>query len=549
MKKIIFALTFIIHLNFLSAQTINLGPISNFKDLDGDGIISLAEIKLQYFSSEKIYAKPGQTQETRDVNLYWSEIAHGGPLPSENGAMAFYKEKGVVVLFGGHYIDPDYGDTYINETWELILETWVQNVTASSPPEREGHSLAYDPERKRVILFGGRQFDTYYNDTWEYDGLNWYPINTANSPSPRMNFLLTYCPQLKKIVLFGGRKVISPDKPFGESYSDTWAYDGQDWVELFPQHHPSPRAYPMGDWDSIYKSIYLFGGLYEWQDTIQFSQDTWLFDGNDWYQQYTKYYATFQFDDMKYDPNRRIFVGFGCANPYVPQGDNQTWEFKSGEWYKRNPLTPPPTRLNSRLAYHELNGGIVLFGGFKVEDIELKYLNDTYVLRGPSFGEGGMWTFEESQENWGFFTPTGSVEGYWEPGHLCFDLKGNQNVFGFWASPSTTVIFGRLYRARYIISTDIQNSVKFPIIRLRCNSADGTFSAFSSITSLESGALSPTPGSPQNYDLYFSPSTTAHLYGMIFSVDVINIDPNDANSGKINIEEVQLESIPVPNFD
>jgi hypothetical protein len=46
-------------------------------------------------------------------------------------------------------------------------EVWVQVQT---PPPSAEHKLVYDPDRKRVVAFGG---DLPRNETWLYDGLTW----------------------------------------------------------------------------------------------------------------------------------------------------------------------------------------------------------------------------------------------------------------------------------------------------------------------------------------------------------------------------------------
>ena len=135
----------------------------------------------------------------------------------------------------------------------------------------------------------------------------------------------------------------------------------------------------------------------------------------------------------------------------------------------------------------------------------------------------------------GFYAPPNTpMTGFWETGHLVFNFTSNNNVFGFWCSPLTSVMANRLYRVRFFISTNIPDPAKFPILRMRTNSADGSFAAYTSITSSNQGELSPTPSLNKSYDLFFVPSSTAVLNGMYFTVDIINIDPNDISAGKVH---------------
>lgn len=42
--------------------------------------------------------------------------------------------------------------------------------------------MAYDPNRRRIILFGGvNMFGTALNDTWEWTGFNWQLVSTTIS--------------------------------------------------------------------------------------------------------------------------------------------------------------------------------------------------------------------------------------------------------------------------------------------------------------------------------------------------------------------------------
>ena len=53
--------------------------------------------------------------------------------------------------------------------------TW-QFVTQAGPAARGGHQMVYEPDRDRMVLFGGSTNQPYgplSNDTWEFDGTTW----------------------------------------------------------------------------------------------------------------------------------------------------------------------------------------------------------------------------------------------------------------------------------------------------------------------------------------------------------------------------------------
>lgn len=61
-----------------------------------------------------------------------------------------------MVLFGG---DDGAIKTLDNDTYP-----------ASSPPARYDAAMTYDPDHRRVIVFGGSAGSALLNDTWTWDG-------------------------------------------------------------------------------------------------------------------------------------------------------------------------------------------------------------------------------------------------------------------------------------------------------------------------------------------------------------------------------------------
>ena len=50
------------------------------------------------------------------------------------------------------------------------------------PGPRNGHAMAFDRNRQVVVLFGGALDGAYYGDTWEWDGCTW-ELKSAGGPS------------------------------------------------------------------------------------------------------------------------------------------------------------------------------------------------------------------------------------------------------------------------------------------------------------------------------------------------------------------------------
>ena len=67
------------------------------------------------------------------------------------------------------------GDLYqmqVNGSGEpasLQLKFQWETYLNSTPTEREGCGMAYNPDQNKVLIFGGNQGGTYFNDTREYN--------------------------------------------------------------------------------------------------------------------------------------------------------------------------------------------------------------------------------------------------------------------------------------------------------------------------------------------------------------------------------------------
>src|SRR5262249_34918185 len=95
-----------------------------------------------------------------------------------------------------------------------------------TPGQRAHHAMAYDSDRHVTVFFGGEigktRSEKYFNDTWEYDGHYWTPITVPDpKPSPRSFHAMAYDPVRKKVVLYGGQAgIVTPnDNLIYETYS------------------------------------------------------------------------------------------------------------------------------------------------------------------------------------------------------------------------------------------------------------------------------------------------------------------------------------------
>ncbi len=96
--------------------------------------------------------------------------------------MAYDVESDRVILFGGVTEDPPEKENLRSDTWVYDFNTnsWTSITSTTHPTSRWFHSLAYDEESDRIILFGGVTgemimynsevtFLGINNETWIYD--------------------------------------------------------------------------------------------------------------------------------------------------------------------------------------------------------------------------------------------------------------------------------------------------------------------------------------------------------------------------------------------
>ena len=91
--------------------------------------------------------------------MYGKKEQDIGPNPRGKATMVYANRR--AVLFGGRYASGINADT-----WEWDGTFWIQRQNMR-PKARRGHSMAYDSDRDRIILFGGVEISDNLGDTWE----------------------------------------------------------------------------------------------------------------------------------------------------------------------------------------------------------------------------------------------------------------------------------------------------------------------------------------------------------------------------------------------
>ena len=290
------------------------------------------------------------------------------PDPRQSAALAYDSDREVVVLFGGFMG----GLSVSGETWEWDGEAWRLAAT-EGPPGRTEHTMAYDPIRKRTILFGGSNLFSLFNDTWEWDGHAWTRVDPSGAiPAARWGAAMTFDAGRGRVLMTCGGTF---DHPGG--FSDTWAWDGTAWVEL-PIHGITPRLYVHMTYDESRSECVLYGGSYTGGDNLT---DTWVLpsDSDTWVQ-VNPDAAGGGSVRLAYDTRRARAMMF--SHRFTPELVMNVWEWDGeARTWTEIPVAGPSVRNGHALAYDGARGVGVLFGGREAEGSA--FLNDTWLWSGP----------------------------------------------------------------------------------------------------------------------------------------------------------------------
>lgn len=231
---------------------------------------------------------------------------------------------------------------------------WTQRFSTVRPPAREKHAMAYDAARFEVLLFGGVIPNFYSADTWVWDGTNWTQRFPVMQPRPRYDFAMAYDAARGNIVMFGGTRVLV----VGWNLSDTWIWDGTNWIQKFPNTQPSARSGHAMAYDSIRHETVLFGG----KGSGYPLGDTWVWDGATWTQRFPAVSPPARlWHSMVFDSLRGEVVLFGGWNGWNPIDPNDIWIWDGTNWIQKFP-TSNHAVYQERAAYDSAVGVTIILG-------------------------------------------------------------------------------------------------------------------------------------------------------------------------------------------
>lgn len=246
------------------------------------------------------------------------------------------------------------------------LTLGAQSLLAAAPSARTHARMVYDTRVNRMILFGGTtRFDAgtkkSYDlaDTWEFDGVRWAQRFTATTPPARGGHAMAWDSNHDRIIMFGGHHAS------GEQLNDTWVFEGNDWRQIQTPNAPSARFLPGAAYDPLRDRLVLFGGNVEALNaktgaiTTTFLYDVWEFDGTTWKQTLATG-PTVNSPTLIYDParNQMLLLGIDTGNTAVMY----RYDAASASFTQLKPEKLPSCANDASLTFQTHNNTVLLTG-------------------------------------------------------------------------------------------------------------------------------------------------------------------------------------------
>ncbi len=331
----------------------------------------------------------------------WTQMSPANaPSPRYFPAMAYDEESDIVILFGGRSIDAKESDTW---SYDCNTDTWTELSPAANPVGRRAHSMTYDDESDRIVLFGGSDdADIALGDVWhfDYNTETWSQATPDYGPYARLRHTLAYDSESDVVIAFGGTHTSYYEGPMIAN-DTTWAYDANEehWRQISPITQAERNDIMMA-FDSESNMTIIFGGRDNMPATKIAKDITWAYDASiDAYFNMSPVLTPGPKSNgfMVYDAQSDVcvvFGGFNDSNDAVASAETWLYDFNTNTWTNASPATNPPARYVHRMAYDSKSDRTILFGGFDGSSLY-----------------GDTWAYDVEANTWEEMTPATSPSG------------------------------------------------------------------------------------------------------------------------------------------
>ena len=254
----------------------------------------------------------------------------------------------------------------------VMAPPWARDATGSEVPlsmtwNEADHALVLALPERAVLSYPVVIDPRYETSVWS--------TTTSRTPATRYAHAMAFDSARNEIVLFGGAGSTG-------LLDDTWVWSSvnSSWAKRAPPVSPSPRQYPAMTFDAVRGEVVLFGGYRDINNPLG---DTWVWSSaaSTWTQRLpvssppARSSSALAFDSARSEVV--LFGGAASANRFA-----DTWVWNGTTWTQRTPAASPPKRYGHVLAFDSSRNETVLFAG---QDILM--LNDTWVWNGTAWSQ------------------------------------------------------------------------------------------------------------------------------------------------------------------
>jgi Galactose oxidase, central domain len=414
----------------------------------------------------------------------WTQIVPTGASPPARAFEVLVNDAapkdGYVVLFGGMS-----GTTLLSDTWTFKGGVWKNLSLAVHPNAGWGSSAVYDSLNGETILFGGCgqavnpllfECNRLTNETWRYLENSWALLPRDPSPLAGAEAAVVWDGSANDLyVLVNGGLVNTSQMLLS---TDRWDYSGI-YVQWAEPQYPSARQGQETIYDQRDQEQLTFGGFGPLPGGgVGYLNDTWEWDTYVYNlaaspgaicKGCANHHPTPRaWGAIGYDPvsSQTIYFGGRNATGYLGQTWSWSGSYTTGKWTELSPTNSPPAFTNESMAWDQVDGYMVLFGG----------QNAT-----TTFGQ--TWTF--ANDSWTHVTPTVSP-AVRAGASMAYDYTTHTlMLFGGW-NPQTGVAYNDTWKFAAGVWTNITPKVS-PTARYGAvfsdDSQDGTVFLFGGVTS------------------------------------------------------------------
>ena len=235
----------------------------------------------QYCSAAiPVYEAEGTPPQTDDrFTMDWKHGTQidGATIPYRHfTASAYHAARKKHVICGGN--NEAWTPTVYGDTWEadLTAQTLVQHA-ATSPGTRYAHTMCYDSQRAKVMLWGNWSSDS---SLWEYD-TSWVSRSQAGSPptgrsAAKYGARMCYDPVYNKALFFGG-VTYGTSTDSNETWEINFNANPVVWTKITPATSPAGRRFHAMCYNPKDELIYMTGGC-SGSNPISMYGDTWTYN-------------------------------------------------------------------------------------------------------------------------------------------------------------------------------------------------------------------------------------------------------------------------------